>query len=66
LIEAAGFDDVRNAKAQPIRLPDEILSQHFSAEEIAAFRASGVELKSVTVLATKPTMMKPMMAHERP
>jgi hypothetical protein len=66
LIEAAGFGDVRNAKAQPIRLPDEILSPHFSAEEIAAFRASGVELKSVTVLATKPTMMKPMMAHERP
>jgi hypothetical protein len=54
LTEAAGFGDVRNAKAQPIRLPDEILSQHFSAEEIAAFRASGVELKSVTVLATKP------------
>ena len=67
LIEAAGFESVRNAKAQPIRLPDEILSQHFSAEEIAAFRASGVELKSVTVLATKPTMTmtKPTMAHER-
>jgi len=61
LIEAAGFEDVRNAKVQPTRLPDEILAQHFSAEEIAAFRASGVELKSVTVLGTKPTM-----AHERP
>ncbi len=56
LIEAAGFADVRNAKAQPIGLPDEILSQHLSAEEIAAFRASGVELKSVTVLATKPPL----------
>ena len=66
LIEAAGFEEVRNAKTQQIRLPDEILSQHFSAEEIAAFRASGVELKSVTVLATKPTMTKPTTAHERP
>jgi hypothetical protein len=33
-------------------LPDETLPQHFSAEEIAAFCASGVELKSVTVLTT--------------
>jgi len=54
LIEAAGFKSIRTAKAQSIRLPDEILSQHFSNEEIAAFRASSVEVKSVTVLAIKP------------
>jgi hypothetical protein len=47
---------VRNAKAQPIALPDEALSPHMNGESIAAFRASGVELKSVTVLATKPTL----------
>ncbi len=56
LIDAAGFESVRIARTQSIRLPDEILSQHFSAEEIAAFRASGVELKSITVLGTKPTL----------
>lgn len=54
LIEAAGFKDVRIAKAQPVALPDEALSLHMSGEELAAFRASGVQLKSVTVLASKP------------
>jgi SAM-dependent methyltransferase len=54
LIMAAGFEGVRNAKEQPISLPDEALAPHMSAEEIAAFRASGVRLKSVTVLGTKP------------
>ena len=57
LIKAAGFNGVRNAKEQSIALPDEALSPHMSGEEIAAFRASGVELKSVTVLATKPLPM---------
>ena len=54
LIKAAGFESVRAAKEQPIVLPDEALSPHMSQEEITAFRASGVKLKSVTVLATKP------------
>jgi len=31
-----------------------VLAQHMEGDEIAAFRASGVELKSVTVLGTKP------------
>jgi SAM-dependent methyltransferase len=53
LIRAAGFEGLRNAKVQPIVLPDEALSPHMSANDIAAFRTSGVELKSVTVLATK-------------
>jgi hypothetical protein len=54
LIAAAGFQGTRIGKEQPIGLPDEALSPHMSGEEIAAFRASGVELKSVTVLASKP------------
>ena len=54
LIKAAGFESVRNAKVQPIVvLPDEALWPHMSADDITAFRTSGVELKSVTVLATK-------------
>jgi arsenite methyltransferase len=55
LISAAGFEGVRTAREQPISLPDEALSPHMSANEVAAFRASGVQLKSVTVLATKPS-----------
>ena len=54
LIEAAGFQGVRNAKEQVIVLPDEALSPHVSSDEMAAFRASDVELKSVTVLGAKP------------
>lgn len=54
LIKSAGFKSVRNAKEQPIGLPDEALTPHVSAGEIAAFRASGVRLKSVTVLGSKP------------
>jgi SAM-dependent methyltransferase len=54
LIDAAGFQGVRTAKEQMILLPDEALSPHMGSDEIAAFRASGVELKSVTVLGAKP------------
>lgn len=54
LIAAAGFTGTRIAKAQLIDLPDEVLSLHVSAELIAAYRASGVTLKSVTVLAARP------------
>ena len=53
LITGAGFRDVRIAEAKPIGLPDKVLAQHMEGDEIAAFRASGVELKSVTVLGTK-------------
>ncbi len=44
LIHAAGFESVRVAKTQTIRLPDDILLQYFSVDDIAAFRASGLEL----------------------
>lgn len=57
LIAAAGFEGVRIAKAQPISLPDEALSPHMSGEEIAAFRVSGIEIKSITVLAFKPVSL---------
>jgi SAM-dependent methyltransferase len=55
LIAAAGFGNVRVAEAKPIGLPDEALAPYMGGEEIAAFRASGVELKSVTVLGAKPS-----------
>ena len=54
LIDGAGFAEVRIAEAKPIELPDEVLAQRMGDVELAAFRASGVELRSVTVLATKP------------
>ena len=54
VIRAAGFGDVRVLEAKPIPLPDEVLREHLSEAELAAFRASGVGLRSVTVLGTKP------------
>ena len=54
LIQKAGLEGVRVAEAKPIPLPDEVLAAHMSAAEVAAFRASGVELLSVTVLGSRP------------
>jgi hypothetical protein len=54
LIRAAGFADVRIVERKPIPLPDEVLREHLSGAQLAAFRASGVGLLSVTVLGTKP------------
>jgi arsenite methyltransferase len=54
LLETTGFHDVRVAEAKPIPLSDEALSGSMSPADVAAFRASGVTLKSVTVLGTKP------------
>ena len=54
LLGTTGFHDVRIAEARPIPLSDEVLANYMSAPDIAAFRASGVALKSVTVLGTRP------------
>ena len=54
VIRRAGFDGVRIAERKPIALPDEVLREHLSETELAAFRKSGVGLLSVTVLGAKP------------
>jgi arsenite methyltransferase len=54
IIRDAGFEDVRIAERKRIALPDEVLREHLSGAEISAFRASGIELLSVTVLGVKP------------
>jgi SAM-dependent methyltransferase len=54
VIREAGFDKVRIAERKPIALPDEMLREHLSEAELAAFRESGVGLLSVTVLGAKP------------
>lgn len=55
LITAAGFNGVVIQKQKPVVVPDDILSSHLSAEEIAAFRASGTGITSITVYAEKPS-----------
>lgn len=48
-LREAGFADVHIVRQRPIDLPDEALLAHVSPEELAAFRQSGVALRSVTV-----------------
>jgi SAM-dependent methyltransferase len=55
LLREVGFEGVRVAEAKPVALPDDALAPHMGPEEIAAFRASGILLKSVTVLGSKQT-----------
>lgn len=54
-LETTGFEDVRIAEAKPIELSEDALSGYMSGADIAAFHGSGIALKSVTVLGTKPS-----------
>jgi arsenite methyltransferase len=53
-IHRAGFDAVSVQKERVIDLPDSILEQYISKDEIASLRASGAEVKSITVTGVKP------------
>ncbi len=53
LIEQNGFGTITVQKDKAIIVPDDILSNYLSAEEIAAFRASGTGIRSITVYAEK-------------
>jgi ubiquinone/menaquinone biosynthesis C-methylase UbiE len=55
LIDVTGFKNVVLQKEKTIHVPDDILSQYLSAEEIKTFRNSGTGIVSVTVYAEKPT-----------
>ncbi len=54
VIRALGFTHVRIAEQRAIALPDSLLAPHLDAAQLAAFRASGTQLLSVTVLGEKP------------
>ena len=54
LIEAAGFKNVQLQKDKPIHIPDDILTNHLSAEEIQEYRNGGAKITSITVYAEKP------------
>jgi SAM-dependent methyltransferase len=59
LINITGFTNVTIQKEKPIIIPDDILSQYLSPEEIAAFRTSGNGIQSITVYAEKPAGCTP-------
>ncbi len=54
IIHDLGFERVSVQKRKPIIVPDDILARHLSAEAIAAYKASGVGIFSITVSAHKP------------
>ena len=54
LIEANGFKNITVQKDKAIIIPDDILSQYLSAEQIAAFKQSNTGIRSITVYAEKP------------
>jgi ubiquinone/menaquinone biosynthesis C-methylase UbiE len=53
IIAEAGFGNVCVQKQKAIYLPDEILRNYLSPEELAAFRNSGTGIYSITVYAKK-------------
>ena len=54
LIEANGFTNITVQKDKAIFIPDDILSNYLSADQLAVFRQSGTGIRSITVYAEKP------------
>ena len=54
LIEANGFKSLTIQKDKAIIIPDDILSQYLSREQIEDFKQSGTGIRSITVYAEKP------------
>lgn len=54
IIEEAGFDNITIQKDKPIVLPDDILANYLSEEEIKEYKTSDTKIKSITVSAEKP------------
>jgi len=54
IIRLNGFTDITIQKEKPIIIPDDILSNYLSAEEVAQFKQSGTGIYSITVYAEKP------------
>ncbi|MEZ0538364.1 arsenite methyltransferase [Fibrella arboris] len=59
LIQEAGFTQVNIQKSKPINLPDSILINYLTADEINTYRNGGVGIVSITVYAEKPGPAKP-------
>jgi SAM-dependent methyltransferase len=54
LVFSTGFEQVTIQKDKPIIIPDDILSNYLSTEEIKAFKQGETGIRSITVFARKP------------
>jgi arsenite methyltransferase len=59
LIKEAGFVNITLQKEKAITIPDEILKEYITDEEIQAFKNSGVGIFSITVFAKKDACCTP-------
>lgn len=53
IIEEAGFSNITLQKEKPIVIPDELLKEYLSDEEIQTYKNGDVKITSVTVFAEK-------------
>lgn len=54
IIAEAGFKNIVVQKDKPIHIPDEILANYLSADEIAEYKNGTTKITSITVYAEKP------------
>lgn len=54
MIETKGFKNITVQKGKLIIIPDDILRQYLTAEQILVFKQSGTGIRSITVYAEKP------------
>lgn len=54
LIQTNGFENITVQKEKPIVIPDDILKNYLSAEEINSFKTGDTGIFSITVFAQKP------------
>jgi arsenite methyltransferase len=54
IIKEAGFANITLQKNKPIIIPDNILANYLSAEEIAEYKNGDTKISSITVYAEKP------------
>ena len=54
LIEANGFKNITVQKDKAIIVPDDILAEYLSNDQIETFKQSGTGIRSITVYAEKP------------
>jgi arsenite methyltransferase len=58
IISESNFENITIQKEKPIVLPDDILLQYLSSEEVSIFKNSDAGIFSVTVFASKPLTQK--------
>ncbi len=59
IIEKNGFENITIQKEKVISIPDDILLQYLSADELVDFRSNGAGIFSLTVYAEKPLSKSP-------